>query len=73
LLGTSTSEQSTATAVLYNPAANSWTSTGSMPVGRDHQAAVLLPDGQVLVAGGRYTANVGYKYNRLYSAELYTP
>jgi len=40
-----------------------WVGTGSMSVSRDHHAAVLLPSGKVLVAGGTGLA----------SAELYDP
>ena len=56
-------------AELYNPATGVWTPTGSMTVARYGPTATLLPDGQVLVAGGASgsTANAGS------TAELYTP
>src|SRR3954471_2634892 len=41
-----------ASARLYDPATNVWSDTGSMNVARQGQAAVLLHDGKVLVAGG---------------------
>jgi hypothetical protein len=62
-----------ASAELYNPAAGTWSVTGSMSQGRSGlsnvgPSATLLPDGQVLIAGGE-DAN----FNLLASAELYTP
>jgi len=55
-----------ASAELYDPAAGTWQSTGSMTSGRAGHKAMLLPDGKVLVSGG---------YNGAYlaSAELYDP
>ncbi len=44
-----------------------WTRTGSMTAGREGHTATLLPNGQVLVAGG-YQRN-----NPLTTAELYEP
>ena len=60
----------------YNPATGTWSVTGSMHHGRTgccldagaEPSATLLPDGQVLVAGGE-DAN----FNVLASAELYNP
>ena len=60
----------------YNPATGTWSVTGSMHHGRTgccldagaEPSATLLPDGQVLVAGGE-DAN----FNLLSSAELYNP
>jgi hypothetical protein len=63
-----------ASAELYNPATGTWAVTGSMHQGRSGVAgagdpsATLLPDGQVLIAGGE-NAN----FNPLASAELYNP
>lgn len=45
-----------------------WTLTGSLHVARDQHTATLLPNEQVLVAGG-----LDSNYNYLTSAELYTP
>jgi hypothetical protein len=44
----------TATAYVYDPTANSWSPAGSMSVAREpgRFGAVVLPDGDVLVAGG---------------------
>jgi hypothetical protein len=47
----------------------SWTPTGSLQVGRDQAATVLLPDGDVLVAGGE-NLSLGIS---LSDAELYDP
>ncbi|MGA7749071.1 MAG: kelch repeat-containing protein, partial [Gallionella sp.] len=58
------------TAELYNPATNSWTPAGNLASARAYHTATLLPNGQVLVAGGfpippSTTPNA--------SAELYDP
>jgi N-acetylneuraminic acid mutarotase len=52
---------------LYNPATGTWTATGSLNAARSTHVAILLPNGQVLVAAGYYVnGNV-----QLSSAELY--
>jgi N-acetylneuraminic acid mutarotase len=71
LTGTPSNPRSTAAAILYDPATNAWTTTGSMTIPRDLQTANLLTDGQVLVAGGEDFAS--HKVTLLASAELYTP
>ena len=77
LVGLDQNPQTTATAMLYHPDTNTWTSTGSMTTGREHQTATLLPDGQVLMAGGTLFdhPSVGHPglLQFLASAELYTP
>ena len=56
------------TAELYDPATGTWTATGgSYYLERTNHTATLLPDGKVLVAGGR---RHGYIFE---SAELYDP
>ena len=55
-------------AELYDSSSGTWSLTGSMNVARNRFTATLLPNGQVLTAGG---ANC--EENRLSSAELYTP
>jgi hypothetical protein len=56
-----------ASAELYDPATGTFTPTGTMNVARSNHEATLLPNGLVLLAGGRDQA--GY----LASAELYDP
>ena len=46
----------------------SWIPTGSLNIARVYHTATLLPNGKVLVTGGR-----GYNYEALNSAELYDP
>ena len=53
---------------LYDSSTGTWFLTGSMIVARNRLIATLLPNGQVLAAGGADCAG-----NRLSSAELYTP
>ena len=53
---------------LYDPASNSWSSTGPIGSRRMGHDAALLPDGRVLVAGGLDDAN-----QLLASAETYDP
>ena len=50
----------------YDPASGTWTPTDSMKVGRAWHCATLLPDGNVLVAGGSRPDSAA-------SAELYDP
>jgi N-acetylneuraminic acid mutarotase len=53
------------TAEVYDPSTGTWKATGSMNVARVDTAATLLPNGQVLIAGGNSTSSGGT------SAELY--
>ena len=55
-----------ARAELYDPRARAWTPTAAMRDARTQQTATLLPDGQVLVAGGDDKHPQG-------SAETYDP
>jgi N-acetylneuraminic acid mutarotase len=54
-------------AELFDPNTNRWTQTGSLNVGRGWHAALLLPNGQVMVSGG-----TGGSWP-LKSTELYDP
>ena len=58
----------TATAELYNPSTGRWTPAANMTVPRAFAGAALLPNGQVLVAGG---SNADGTSNT--TAELYNP
>jgi WD40 repeat protein len=63
-----------AEAEIYNPAAGTWTETGSMHVEREQFTATLLPDGQVLVAGGlNEGGSDGGNVTTYAEAELYDP
>jgi N-acetylneuraminic acid mutarotase len=56
-------------AEIYDPSTGTWTATGSLVTAREFHTATLLPNGQVLVAGGvNYPTLV-----TLDSAELYDP
>ncbi len=73
----SNSQPVLATAEIYDPATGTWTPTGSMNTRRGLHVAELLPDGRVLVAGGRTcnepppgTCNFTFRTN---TAELYDP
>ncbi len=61
--------QRSGVAELYDPAAGTWSLTGSMNTPRIYHTATLLDNGQVLVAGG------GVLFGALFldSAELYDP
>ena len=53
-------------AELYDPASGTWTPTGNLATEREDHTATLLPNGQVLVAGGDAVTHLA-------SAELYDP
>jgi N-acetylneuraminic acid mutarotase len=60
-----------ASAELCNPTTGKWTVTGSMHTARGNHTATLLPNGQVLVVGGRSSNYDGCSITA--SAELYDP
>jgi N-acetylneuraminic acid mutarotase len=57
-----------ASAELYDPSTNTWSSAGNMAHAREFFTATLLPNGKVLVAGGHDPGTGAYKTS---SAELY--
>ena len=64
--GWDASNNSIASAELYDPRAGTFSPTGSLTVTRDFPSATLLADGRVLVAGGRDASG-----SLLASAELF--
>ena len=58
----------TPTCEIYDPVAQTWSSTGDMVTGRYLHANFLLADGTVLAAGGRTSPG-----NDISSAEIYDP
>jgi len=56
---------------IYNPTQNSWSATKAMAHRRSSHQTVLLPNGKVLVIGGR-ASNNGVAYEQS-SAEIYDP
>jgi N-acetylneuraminic acid mutarotase len=57
-------------AELYDPVTGSWSVTGGLNMPRTWHTATLLPNGKVLVAGGKPSLG---SYPSLNSAELYDP
>lgn len=75
VIGSCTCTTFIAAAELYNPTTNLWTSTGSLATARYAHTATVLPNGNVLVAGGfggtpNTLQNTGAV---LASTELYSP
>jgi uncharacterized delta-60 repeat protein len=66
-IGDMPSEFSLASTELYDPVSGSWTATGGLATARYSHTATLLPNGQVLVAGGFGTGSS----DALASAELF--
>jgi hypothetical protein len=62
--------ESTATAELFDPASGSFIPTSDMANARGRHAAILLPDGRVLVTGG-INPDISALANSLASAELF--
>jgi hypothetical protein len=66
-------EETLKTAQLWDPSTFAWTSTGNLNVSRTGQSMTLLPNGQVLVAGGETFSKSGGNLVPTATAELYTP
>ena len=62
-----------APAELYDPKTGRWSTTGSLVTPRQFHAAVLLTNGQVLVAGGQAWDSRLFGDYSIASAELYNP
>ncbi len=60
-------------AALFDPATLTWASTGSLKKDRVGQSMTLLPNGQVLVAGGESFNKSAGALQPIANAELYTP
>lgn len=54
------------TAEIFDPATGTWSATGSMATARSSATSAILPDGKILVAGGRNLASAA-----LNSAEIF--
>ena len=59
----------------FDPATNTWTDLAPMKHGRMNEAATLMADGEVLVAGGTYEVNSGEnsEWDSLRYTESYDP
>ena len=65
-----------ATAEVYDPTTNAWSSAGSLSAARSRHTATLLPNGKVLVTGGYGPVDVGGGVTiqaAVASADLYDP
>ena len=62
-----TNDPTLADCELFNPTGNSFNVAPPMGKGRISHTATLLQDGRVLVTGGTF------EFDRLQSAEIYTP
>jgi N-acetylneuraminic acid mutarotase len=58
---------------IYQPSTNTWTAGPSMNAERAYQTATLLPNGQVLVAGGTDGSNFALASAELYSSGTTSP
>lgn len=71
IVGVYPHEHTTAATELYDPSVGSSATTGAMNMARTDHSAILLPNGQVLAAGGSSTSSKGTLIV-LNSAELYS-
>ena len=63
------------TSVPAQAVGGTWTTTGDLGTPRDYHTATLLPNDEVLVAGGEriYVGRLGYVFESKRSAQLYRP
>jgi hypothetical protein len=66
-------EETNGLAALFDPATLTWTATWSMNTSRLGESMTILPNGQVLVAGGQTFVKSSGHLIETASAELYTP
>ncbi|HJW22465.1 MAG TPA: kelch repeat-containing protein [Candidatus Limnocylindrales bacterium] len=71
--GSPTGDTILASAELFDPATGTWTGTTDMAAVRESFTATVLPDGTVLIAGGKGGAYSQPPHEALASAELYDP
>lgn len=66
---------STATAEIYNPAGNTWTTVAPLAASRGYATATRLSDGRVLVVGGRhqYPSGTTVAYTTRSTSEIWNP
>ena len=62
-----------ASAELYDPAAGTFTATGSLGIARYRHTATRLADGRVLILGGETTEDLGTGTDQVHQAEIYDP
>jgi uncharacterized repeat protein (TIGR02543 family) len=67
VVGGWTGSAALASAEIYDPAGNSWSSAGTLNIAREGHTATLLPNGKVLIVGGLNSSGT------LTSNELYDP
>src|ERR1700722_1144811 len=67
IAGGGTIDETLASAELYDPSTNTWTTTGSLSTAREYHTATLLDSGKVLVVDGSDGPTT------LKSAEIYDP
>ncbi len=58
-------------AEVYDPATNSWVPAGDLSLARSNQTATVLPDGRVIILGGRTTSLDGKSWQATGAAEAY--
>ena len=67
------SDNTLASAELYDPDGDTWTSTGSMAESRGRHGVILLPNGEVWAGGGLQRTNGARTCEDMASAEIYSP